>query len=98
MLLVEVALPERRVVHFAIRLRDLVVQRAVEDQRVAGRRAIGVGIRVRRVPRGPELGDDDEDLIDVFTGQLGELDLRDLVDLAFGDALEPGLQPFLAKR
>lgn len=70
--LVVVGLPQRRVVYRAVRRRDAVVRRPVEDLRVAR----GSSVRVRvlkqraRMARVPEFCDDDEDRVRALAGEL----------------------------
>jgi len=84
-LLAEVLLPDGRVVPGPIRLRDLVVQRAVEARRARYGRG-RVLIRVVRVTLVAELGQHDEDLVGLLAA---ELDV--LVDVALAPIAIPDL-------
>jgi hypothetical protein len=72
----EVRLPDGAVVDRTIRLRNGVVQRAVEDRRTRGVR-VGVHVGVARVPLVAELRQNHEDPVALLTRQLDVL-----VDLA----------------
>ena len=82
---VVVRLPDRRVVLRPVGRRDRVVERPVERGRPRDVR-VGVPVRVARMARVPELGQDHEDLVRLLARELDVLVLavgaRDLDDLA----------------